>query len=586
MKSIPRALCATALVAACTGTGLTPASPTSESHSEPKPDPAPELVWTLPPGQATTVGASDSIVLRTVHVAEQSCTMDAPPLLGLLPGVDRNALWTVNPSAPGRYPIRATCSGAKGQTASVSDTLSVYPQPEATWSAPDAVSLMVEDSLDLDYDSVNTVGVLVSCRRCGDSTGTTGPSRLPAHLTRIGPNRVRFYNAENIEPDSTSRRGVCVTAVSLDRRFRRTRCATVISTARPLSIPDSIRRAELTPLHRILVETYDQSGQSVHPDIMRFPVAWAGWECWMVFTPYAGSNGALENPSLAVSHDCQNWHNAPGVKAPLVDKPENGYNSDPELSFNAARGCLSVIFREVTDRNTIKATESCDGKTWSAPGVLFALPNHQAISPTVTDGPDGRKMMLYVDAGAAGCGAPSSRIMLRRATGGAASGASQDFQGDEEINLSQPGGVIWHIKWRYIPSKKEYWMIYPAYRVSAGTCIVNDLFFATSSNGKDWQSFPIALLNRLDPRFNFLGLYRATFWYDPDADVLETVTSAYEGGKWGEFGFSSSFSKLDRALASSLTAPVAALVATSRPLRRDTRPPGTLRIPIEDRVRW
>src|ERR1044071_8620340 len=49
------------------------------------------------------------------------------------------------------------------------------------------------------------------------------------------------------------------------------------------------------------VPTYEQSGESVHPDIVAFPQAWHGRRYWMAMTPYPGSNPAFENPSLLVT---------------------------------------------------------------------------------------------------------------------------------------------------------------------------------------------------------------------------------------------------------------------------------------------
>jgi hypothetical protein len=357
---------------------------------------------------------------------------------------------------------------------------------------------------------------------------------------------------------------------------RITKCAAIVASVKTKleanalivkAIMDSLRATETVALHVVPITTYDGSGQSVHPDVICFEKPWSGWKCWMALTPYANTND--ENPSLYVSQDGEHWQPAPGVNAPLIGSPAGGYNSDPEWVFDKGNSCLSLVYREVVNDNAIKATESCDGITWSEPHLLFSLPDHQAISPSITVGPDGLKHVLYVDAGAVGCGARSTKLMTHVVTD---SLFLSDSLPSETLNLVQPGYIIWHIKWRFIPEKQEWWALYAAYPVSTFGCVHNDLFLAVSRDMHNWTTFPAPVSSRLETRFNFESMYRATFLYWAKSDKLQIITSALESDLgWGEFSTTYDYANLLAALTLSSQvssafsfARVSPLVATSR----------------------
>ena len=130
------------------------------------------------------------------------------------------------------------------------------------------------------------------------------------------------------------------------------------------------------------------------------------------------------------------------------------------------------------------------------------------------------------------------------------------------VGLIQPGYVIWHIKWRWVAEKQQYWALYAAYPITSYGCASDDLFFATSADGKNWKTFPVPMLSRLDARFNFQTLYRATFLYDASGDKLQVIASALENKSgWGEFAVTSNYSRLVAALNLSLGVPSSALQA-------------------------
>jgi hypothetical protein len=500
-----------------------------------------------------TAGTTERITLTATNVKPQSCTMTAPGWLGLAAGADPNTAWSVTPTSSGSAAILTTCQDARNAVVLRRDTLLVYEMPTVTPDISGVVPVGVGDSVDVSYDSTSTHKIDVACNHC-DTLAT---------LRRVGPNTLRLV-AKAVPADAVPR-GVCFTVHGLDGRYAQEQCVTVAIMAAQLSlysVPMAIRSAELVPLHTVPVATFDGTGQSNHPDFMRVGAPWAAGACWMSYTPYFRSNGIVENPSLATSPDCEHWTPAAGVAAPLIAKPADAYNSDPELVNDEKRGCLGVVFRQVGQQNVILITGTCDGKTFSAPRQLFAAPNHMAVSPSVSPGPDGLNRIWYVSAGAMGCSSQTNVVKMRTANSGTAGLDSLQFGAEVPTDLVQYGYVVWHLKVRYVAALKLYVAMYAAFpfTTGVGNCMNDDLFMATSADGLHWQTFPAPVLDHLDSRFKFTSLYRASFQYTAGNDQLRTIVSALDvAGNWGQYGVVHNYTALTTALQSSWTASAAQL---------------------------
>ena len=537
-------------------------------------DSQPRLTITLPTGAVMTTGTTERIGITAVNIKPQSCLITGSAWLRLAAGADSNAVWTIAPSTSGNAELITTCRDFRNQVVSEFDSLRVEKKPTVTPDISGTVPVDVGDSIDVSYDSTDTKKIDVACKSCDPF----------ATMTRVGPNTLRLF--ANKVPKDTTHRGICFTVHGLDGRYVQQECVTVAimaAQAALYSVPQAIRQSEVLSLHTIPVATYDNTGQSNHPDIMRVPAKWSAGACWMVYTPYAGSNGFLENPSLATSPDCEHWKPAPGVQAPLIEKPVDGYNSDPELMYDAARGCLGVVFRQVYTTNTVNITSTCDGTTWSTQRRLFSASNHSAVSPTVTLGPDGFNRIWYVDAGGAGCTSQTNVVKMRVATSDTAALGGVQFGPEVRVDLAQPGYVIWHLKIRYVPEKKEYWAMYAAFPLTTGigNCMADDLYLATSADGVHWKTFPAPILNHLDRRFKFTSLYRASFLYDAATDHLRTIVSGLESSAWGQYGMIHNYTALVNALNSSSTVAAAQLVPSSKLVRPPDK--GVKSVIMEDR---
>lgn len=285
----------------------------------------------------------------------------------------------------------------------------------------------------------------------------------------------------------------------------------------------------LTPLVQLNVPTYEGSGQAVHPDVVRFSTVWQGWEYWMAVTPYPKGNQAFENPSILVSHDGLGWQVPTGLVNPLAKTPGKlGYNSDPDLSYDAAGNRLVLLYREVSaTQNRIRSTTSSDGVRWSKPVLVFQRPNHGMISPTVTFAAAGTPTLWYVDAGPKKCSERITHVMMQQGNGAGALVPAAPERGwtAPKASLKQPGKNIWHLDVSWILERQEYWAVYVAY--PGYNCVGLDLYFARSSDGVSWITYTIPFLRHNEAPWTTGSLYRASVLYDASRGAIQFFVSGY-----------------------------------------------------------
>lgn len=138
----------------------------------------------------------------------------------------------------------------------------------------------------------------------------------------------------------------------------------------------------------LTIPTYDESGEAVHPDVVDFGagVTWNGYRYWMAMTPYPGSDGSYENPSIIASNNGDTWVVPDGIINPIVAAPGDGYaNSDTDMHYNSAEDRLYCIFRKYkVGSEILYYTSSADGVTWSAPvEMLTSSATAELTSPAI-----------------------------------------------------------------------------------------------------------------------------------------------------------------------------------------------------------
>lgn len=286
---------------------------------------------------------------------------------------------------------------------------------------------------------------------------------------------------------------------------------------------------------RLVLPTYDGSGQAVHPDVVVLDRPWHGATHWMAVTPYPDGDALHENPSLLASDDGMQWRVPAGVVNPVVPRPPGGHNSDPDLVYDAAGDRLVLAWREVSGgRNTVWSSDSRDGRQWSSPAVLLQVPSHQALSPAlVVRG--GEALLWYVDAGAAGCRATSSTVRLRTAASLAALRPAQPGAGwsaPRAVALEVPGRVPWHLDVAHLAERDEYWAVLHAYAPSQG-CGGGDLYVASSRDGVSWTVDPDPVLRAGGEPWFGASLYRSSLAWDAELGVLRLWLSGRSAdGEW------------------------------------------------------
>ncbi len=290
----------------------------------------------------------------------------------------------------------------------------------------------------------------------------------------------------------------------------------------------------------------DGSGQAVHPDFVRLPPSWSGDPFRLVATPYPGGNAAYENPSLFTGTTGTAWTTPAGVVNPLEQPDGAGYLSDPDILYDPDANELRLYYRRVTTENEIWMVRSTNGVQWSAPVLTVHATNHLIVSPTVVRRSATEWLMWSVNAGSLGCGSSSTTVEQRTSSNGV------DWSDPKAVSLSDPDGFAWHIDVEWIPSRNEYWAVYPI--KIAGGCTTDRLRFATSADGMHWRSYPSPLLLKGVTDQLRDVVYRSTLDYDATADV---VTLWYSGAK-NEEGTYSWHNAWERMSASQLFARVGA----------------------------
>ncbi|MEP6590717.1 MAG: hypothetical protein ABJC19_06000 [Gemmatimonadota bacterium] len=284
--------------------------------------------------------------------------------------------------------------------------------------------------------------------------------------------------------------------------------------------PSDNEALSVDPFVSLDLKTYDGSGETVHPDFAAAPGIGRFGQV-LVVTPYPQGNRVLENPSLYVGAGSWRWRTPMGLKNPVVSPTGSSYLSDPDLVYNEATQELWLYYRQVESSNDIYLVRSVDGVKWSQPVLTVSAPRDQIVSPAVVRRSATDWLMWAVDAGAYGCGAATTRVMLRRSRDGIAWGAPED------VTLSAGAPMAWHLDVQWIPSKAEYWALYSA--KPNGNCGTPAMMFARSTDGLHWTVRDAPIVTRGMNRDIADIVYRATFRYEPATDDLALWVSGAAG---------------------------------------------------------
>lgn len=322
-----------------------------------------------------------------------------------------------------------------------------------------------------------------------------------------------------------------------------------------------VRRAPAMPddaLAQLTLDTFEGSGQVVHPDVVGLPFAWNGGRARlaMAITPYPFGSELQEDPSLFVGATGREWTPPEGGHNPLA-LSSSGYLSDPDVVYNPADHRLWLYYREVAGgANIIRLITSADGVQWDTPREVVRVPSHGLISPAVVRRNATTWLMWSVNGGPVGCKNPDALLELRRSADGV------HWSDPEPVHLDVPGLFPWHVDVQWIRRRREYWALFNVKQ--AGSCVTPALYLATSPDGVEWTTYPTPVLQRnVLPAFADV-VYRSSFLYNVADDA---VTFYFSGARFdGErYVWSAAMQRRDRqALFAALAQPAAARLMRAR----------------------
>lgn len=274
--------------------------------------------------------------------------------------------------------------------------------------------------------------------------------------------------------------------------------------------------AGFVPPALIPVETYEGSGQLVHPDAAVSPGRWQGKRYWIAGTPYPSGNPRYENPSIYQGRVSREMRVPPGVTNPLVTATSGGYMSDPDMLHDPDSGELRMYYRETLNgMDELLLITSADGVHWSPSRVVTSGVRYALISPAIVRESATSWRMWTVNASAQGCFTLTAEMTLqqRRSVDGIT------WNAPEPVILRIPGRVPWHWDVQYVPAKSEYWALVAAYPEGT-SCSRTAVYFARSTDGTTWRVSPTALLGpgEFEPLRDVV--YRSSFHYHDGSDAV------------------------------------------------------------------
>ena len=233
-----------------------------------------------------------------------------------------------------------------------------------------------------------------------------------------------------------------------------------------------------------------------------------GWS----ITPYPWGNAKYENPSIFTGDGRDTWRVPDGLTNPVVS-PNGGYFSDPDMVWLADQRQFRLYYRQVSTENEILVTTSSDGVRWGASQTVLRAPNHQAVSPTVVRRSPTDWLMWTVNSGSSGCSSPSTTVELRRSVDGiGVVGANNGCRCRKPASCP---GTSKCSGFRRCGSTGRC-----STERSPGSCTTEALYLATSADGVTWRTYRSPVLRRgAIPEFADI-VYRATFAYDAERDLV------------------------------------------------------------------
>jgi hypothetical protein len=266
----------------------------------------------------------------------------------------------------------------------------------------------------------------------------------------------------------------------------------------------------------IYTQTYDTSGQAVHPDILVFKNGYTNklsksYTYIMANTPIPNSDNSYEHPCITVSIKANGSFVNDNIINPirptyhiLDEEPKDyhlPYQADPDILYvnqvfylywKTRESILWEFYRQ-TSVDLINWTEA---EQCNVSGLLTTF--HNQLSPAIIF--DGIWKMWT-------CDKESHAVIYFESVDGMnwIAKIKTDIPIPIDYN-SQSNVYAWHIDVQKLKKSNQYWAVISTLS-DGGSC---NLYFSASFNGKNWTTFATPLLNCSEYSWDN-RLYRSTF---------------------------------------------------------------------------
>lgn len=315
--------------------------------------------------------------------------------------------------------------------------------------------------------------------------------------------------------------------------------------------------AEYNDRDVLTIPTYEYTGKTAnnvtHPDVLDFTKikggngavlnTWGGYRYWMAVTPNQEGNSQFENPCLAASNDGINWVVPTGIENPLSkvkEEPAQTHNCDTDVIYDPVSNELWVyyIWERDNPRGTpselrrIKVRENNGSFTVDEKEILTTSSyQYDMQSPAVVRKGANEWLMWSnnsdQNSGNIGWNNQNGFVELRRSNNGKDWDAPQSLKTTLVLKGETKDYIPWHLDVQWVESEGEYWGLFCAYP-QGGDSRATDLLLGTSKDGVTWTTYPKPILTPRSGQWDRNFIYRSTFVYDHEQDVLDIW---YSGGK-------------------------------------------------------
>ena len=271
----------------------------------------------------------------------------------------------------------------------------------------------------------------------------------------------------------------------------------------------------------LTIPTSDGSGQALHPDVVRVPGGWNGYEYWMVMSPFPGTQPAaqrarFENPEILQSHDGTLWKVPDGLRNPISPAPlGSAFNSDPCLLLDSD-GTLRAYWREsgltTPQYDKILSMSSIDGITWGEKTVVVSSEIRARLASPIVREDKGVYRMWTVDVS-------QGSTVLQVRTGPTALGPFGSPT-DATVTGLPSGWNVWHVNVTEVGG--IYYMLMTT-RNYAGS---NQLHAGVSYDGLTWQ-MQAEPVHGLTPGYWDQNPYQSSLLWDPADGTFDVWYSAF-----------------------------------------------------------